>query len=52
MGKDDGAAIGILLGILGLIALAAILGKKKCKNCGFENSKESKVCSNCRYGLD
>ena len=52
MAKDDGAAIGILLGILGLVALAAILGKKRCKNCGFENLTENNVCSNCGFGLD
>ena len=52
MAKDDGAAIGILLGILGLVILATILGKKKCKKCGFENPKENKVCSNCGFRFD
>lgn len=52
MAKDDGAAAGIILGILGLVALAALLSKKKCKNCGFENSGGSVVCGRCGVRLD
>lgn len=50
--NDDGLVAGIILGAIGLLILADALSKKKCKNCGWENPKENKVCANCGAGLD
>ena len=47
MGRDSDSWIGILLGILGLVALAKILDENKCKFCGANNSKDTINCKNC-----
>lgn len=52
MQKDDLKAVAVIaLGILGLAAVAAALGKKKCNYCGHENDSSAKTCSKCGRNL-
>lgn len=48
MNRNDWKAAGvILLGLAGLAAIAAIVGKKKCKNCGYDNDNSAITCTKC-----
>lgn len=51
MSEGKGSALGIILGILGLVALASYLNKKKCPHCGYENPSDAIVCSSCGRSL-
>jgi uncharacterized OB-fold protein len=46
MGKDDDALAGILLGILGLAAIA-VIASKKCPVCGKTVPRGTSVCPHC-----
>lgn len=39
--------LAIALGVLGLVAVAKILDKKKCTSCGAQNSPNSSQCTSC-----
>lgn len=44
---NTGSGLGIILGILGLVALASYFSKKKCLRCGYENPPEAFSCISC-----
>lgn len=46
MGKDDDTIAGIILGILGLAAIAALV-PKKCPVCGNSVQRGSSICPHC-----
>jgi uncharacterized Zn finger protein (UPF0148 family) len=46
MGKDEDALAGIVLGILGLAAVAAML-EKKCSACGKSVIRGTSICPHC-----
>jgi uncharacterized OB-fold protein len=46
MGKDEDAVLGIIFGILGLAAIAAII-EKKCPFCGRSVPRGTSVCPHC-----
>ena len=50
-GNNTGSGLGIILGILGLVALASYFSKKKCSNCGCENPYDAKICFSCGGNL-
>ena len=47
MGKDEDALAGILLGILGIAAIA-VIASKKCPVCGKSVARGTSVCTHCR----
>ena len=48
MAKDDlGSFIGIVLGAIGLLALAKALSEKKCLRCGGINHRDNNTCQYC-----
>lgn len=52
MNRNDWKAAGvIILGLAGLAAIAAIVGKKKCRHCGYENDSSAKSCIKCGRNL-
>lgn len=46
MGKDEDALVGIIFGILGIAAIAAI-AQKKCPVCGKSVARGTSVCPYC-----
>ena len=48
MGEENkGSGLGIILGVLGLVALASYFNKKKCPRCNYENPPEAFSCVSC-----
>lgn len=47
MAEDDGEVLGAILGGLGLGALAYLLSRQYCDNCGAANSKNREYCRRC-----
>lgn len=47
MTNNTGSGLGFVLGVLGLVALASYLTKKKCQWCNFENPPNATICFNC-----
>jgi hypothetical protein len=52
MADDSDSWIAILLGVLGLVALAKILETKNCKWCNEPNPKDSSHCKKCGGKLE
>jgi len=51
MNKDSDFWAGVLLGIIGFVALANVLDKKTCWKCKKLNKKEAYVCEHCGESL-
>lgn len=49
--KDEISLGGLLLGLLGLVALAHLLGRKQCQYCGAYNAGTNPVCISCGRSL-
>ncbi|MBR9701308.1 hypothetical protein GOV13_00110 [Candidatus Pacearchaeota archaeon] len=47
MSENTGSGLGIVLGFLGLVALASYLNKKRCPQCGYENLGGAIICYHC-----
>lgn len=47
MSENTGSGLGIILGLLGLVALASFITRKKCNTCGCENPPNAIICSSC-----
>lgn len=48
---DLGSFFGILLGIIGAVALAKLLSETRCQRCNTTNPNSNSFCQNCGFHL-